>query len=159
MCTLYVYMHMRCPHRSQHDQCVVLSSIAHMCGLLADTHPLFGCVVCAWCVWHVLCPAASVWELFGGSVVRSLCLPEILLRMLANVRLHCDLFQRLSGMSLRHTVLYECIQIARTPKDSLAETQIQNYFWVLVRVSYGRRGPAVIVVLTPDKRCAAVRVL
>ena len=51
------------------------------------------------------------------------------------------------------------IQIARTPKDPRAKMQIQKYFWVLVRVSYGRRSPSVIVVLTPDKRCAAVRVL
>ena len=51
------------------------------------------------------------------------------------------------------------IQIARTPKDPRAKMQIQKYFWVLVRVSYGRRCPSVIVVLTPDKRCAAVRVL
>ena len=72
----------------------------------------------------------------------------------------CKASLRFVSETFRHELTaYECIQIARTPKDSLAETQIQNYFWVLVRVSYGRRGPAVIVVLTPDKRCAAVRVL
>ena len=72
----------------------------------------------------------------------------------------CKASLRFVSETFRHELTaYECIQIARTPKDSLAETQIQIFFWVLVRVSYGRRGPAVIVVLTPDKRCAAVRVL
>ena len=155
MCTLYVYMHMRCPHRSQHDQCVVLSSIAHMCGLLADTHPLFGCVVCAWC----LACFVSRRECLGvvrRKRSRSLCLPEISVENVGK----CKASLRFVSETFRHELTaYECIQMARTPKDSLAETQIQNYFWVLVRVSYGRRGPAVIVVLTPDKRCAAVRVL
>ena len=57
------------------------------------------------------------------SVVRSkrsesLCLPKV-----ANVRLHCDSFRRLSDMSYGMS-----IQIARTPKDPRAKMQIQKYF-------------------------------
>ena len=86
---------------------------------------------------------------------RSLCLPEISVENVGK----CKASLRFVSETFRHKLTaYQCIQMARTPKDSLAETQIQNYFWVLVRVSYGRHGPAVIV-LTPDKRCAAVRVL
>ena len=58
----------------------------------------------------------------------------------------CMALLRFVSETFRHeAAAYECIQIARTPKDSLAETQIQNYFWVLVRVNLQQTGPGALI--------------
>ena len=58
----------------------------------------------------------------------------------------CMALLRFVSETFRHeAAAYECIQIARTPKDPRAETQIQNYFWVLVRVNLQQTGPGALI--------------
>ena len=48
--------------------------------------------------------------------------------------------------TFRHeAAAYECIQIARTPKDPRAETQILKYFWDFARVNLQQTGPGALI--------------
>ena len=53
---------------------------------------------------------------------------------------------RFVSETFRHeAAAYECIQMARTPKDPRAKMQIQKYFWVLVRVNLQQMGPGALI--------------
>ena len=53
---------------------------------------------------------------------------------------------RFVSETFRHeAAAYECIQIARTPKDPRAETQILKYFWDFARVNLQQTGPGALI--------------
>ena len=57
----------------------------------------------------------------------------------------CMALLRFVSETFRHeAAAYECIQIARTPKDSLANRS-KNIFWVLVRVNLQQTGPGALI--------------